>query len=196
MIKKILLVFVVLIVVVVGVSYLLPGDYEVKRSTSITASPEAILVVVADLNTWPEWTAWSREADPECKWTYSGAPTGAGSKTAWEGPKLGQGELELKKADATGVKFTISFEGGAMLGNGTVRFQPDGANTEVTWTARGALGKNPVLRYMGLMMDSYLGPDLEKSLAGLKSRVEAVEPPTEDPDPADPTAENGPTEDD
>ena len=51
--------------------------------------------------------------------------------------------------------------------------QADG-KTKVTWEFHGDMGNNPVGRWMGLMMDDFLGPDYEKGLNKLKSVVEAT----------------------
>ena len=44
--------------------------------------------------------------------------------------------------------------------------------TEVTWGFETDLGMNPVGRWMGLMMDSWIGADYEAGLARLKALVE------------------------
>ena len=44
--------------------------------------------------------------------------------------------------------------------------------TAVTWGFETDLGSNPMARWMGLMMDSWVGGDYEAGLSNLKALVE------------------------
>ena len=56
--------------------------------------------------------------------------------------------------------------------NGTLKLEPEGAGTKVTWSFAGEAGRNPMMRYMGLMMDGMVGQDFEVGLANLKVLAE------------------------
>ncbi len=60
------------------------------------------------------------------------------------------------------------------MGTATAAFllQPDGDQTQVTWGFESELGMNPMSRWMGVMMDRWLGPDYERGLMNLKVLVE------------------------
>jgi hypothetical protein len=48
----------------------------------------------------------------------------------------------------------------------------DGSKTNITWGMNSDMGNNPIARWMGLMMDSWVGTDYEKGLENLKKRIE------------------------
>lgn len=55
---------------------------------------------------------------------------------------------------------------------GTLKLEPEGAATKVTWSFAGEAGNNPMMRDMGLMMDGMIGKDFETGLANLKVLAE------------------------
>jgi hypothetical protein len=171
MLKKILLSVAVLIVLFVGIGWLLPGDYRVERSTVIGASPADVVQAAADLQTWPEWSAWTRAGDPACAWEFSGE--GVGARMAWDGPEHGQGVLTLTEIEPTrGLFYDLAFEDGAFVAAGGLSLAPEGAGTRVTMWTEGDMGANPLNRWFGLLMDGMLGGQFETGLAGLKRRLE------------------------
>ena len=50
--------------------------------------------------------------------------------------------------------------------------KPEGNQTQVTWGFESELGLNPMSRWMGLMMDNWVGGDYERGLVNLKTLVE------------------------
>lgn len=164
---------VVALVLLVGL--FLPRTYHLERSIEVQAGPEAIYPDLAGLRRWPEWTVWNRDMDPGLELTYGSPDTGAGAEYSWIGPKLGNGRLKLVKADPMkGIEYELSFENGSMQSEGAISMEKVAGMVRVTWSNHGNLGKNPVNRYFGLMMDRMVGPDFEKGLARLKARAEAV----------------------
>ena len=57
-------------------------------------------------------------------------------------------------------------------GNGEWAFTEKNGLTLVSWSFLGDMGNNPVARWIGLMMDSMLGPQLEKGLNNMKEYLE------------------------
>jgi hypothetical protein len=172
MLKKILLVLAALVVAFVVVGWLLPGDYRVERSLVIAAPPARVLEQAADLESWPEWSAWTRAADPECAWEFAG--TGVGARMHWDGPELGEGSLTLTQIDPSrGLLYDLAFEHGEFLARGGLTLAPDGDRTRVTMWSEGELGSNPIHRWFGLAMDGMVGGQFETGLAGLKRRLDA-----------------------
>ena len=88
------LIVVLILAAVIGIMSL-PSTVVVERSRTVNATPEEVYAVVSDLHTWPDWTFWSKEADPDCTWDFQGE-TGDGASMAWEGPIHGKGKLTLK----------------------------------------------------------------------------------------------------
>lgn len=171
MVRNIVIGVVALVAALVGVAFLLPSTAHVERTLVMKASPEEVFAVVNDFTRFKEWASWS-EADPKMAYALSGPPTGVGAKMSWNSEKLGSGSQEIIES----VPFrlvTTKLDFGES-GGGTASFQiaaVDGG-AKVTWTFETDLGANPVTRYMGLMMDSWVGPDYERGLERLKDLVE------------------------
>lgn len=160
--------FLGLVTLLLLVGLFLPRRYRVERSLELAVKPEAVYSHLANLRDWPEWTVWNRNMDPTVQFTFSGADTGVGAEYRWEGKQLGRGRLKLVEADpGKGVSYELDFEEGRYVSTGSIRFEPSGTGLKLTWVNEGELGRNPVNRYMGLMMDRMMGGDFEKGLAGL-----------------------------
>lgn len=64
---------VVLVLVVVGAIMMMDSTVVVERSKTVSGTPDEVYAVISDLHTWPDWTAWSKEADPDCTWDFQGS---------------------------------------------------------------------------------------------------------------------------
>lgn len=172
-VKRVLLALLVLILVLVGVSYLLPGKAEVSRSITINAPADAIFPYVNSMQETEKWSPWLSR-DPETKLSYSGPDTGVGNTLNWssENPQVGTGSQEIIESVTDQVVRTALDFG--PMGTATASFvlQPEGSGTQVTWGFESDLGMNPMSRWMGLMMDGWLGGDYERGLDNLKTLVE------------------------
>jgi len=173
LLKRLLIAIVVLVVVVAVVGFFLPASYKVERSLVMQAKPEAIYAFVAKPSTWEDWSAWNKERDPGLERKFEGPEQGKGSKLSWKGPASGNGTFEVTAGDpATGIEYELIFEG-THRSTGVISLVPSPSGTKVTWTNEGDLGSNPFSRYLGLLMDRFMGPDFEKGLTKLKGKVEA-----------------------
>jgi len=75
-------------------------------------------------------------------------------------------------AAGVGNKMTRASEN-PQVGNGTQEITASAPNERVESAPRfGDMGLNPVGRWMGLMMDGWIGPDFETGLGNLKTLVE------------------------
>lgn len=170
--RRILQATLVLVLVLTGLSFLLPSWYEVERSIVVAAPAERVHPVLDDLRRWREWSSWSAR-DPRLRIDYGGPSHGVDSQMAWYG-ELGSGELTLTASDPRrGVWMDLLMDG-RYATKAAVLLEPVDEGTRVTWVARGSLGSNPIWRFTGLMMEPLLGPDVEASLAGIKALVEAT----------------------
>ncbi|WP_170404958.1 SRPBCC family protein [Ruegeria arenilitoris] len=172
-IKRILLALLVLVLLLIGVSYLLPGRAEVSRSIVIDAPPAAIFPYVNSMQETEKWSPWL-ERDPATQLTYSGPEAGVGNALNWssEHQQVGTGSQEIIESvpDQT-VRTALDF---GSMGTATASFDlvPEGDRTQVTWGFVTDLGLNPMARWMGLMMDEWVGGDYERGLSNLKVLVE------------------------
>lgn len=171
--KRLVQILLVLVLVFVAGAYLLPREVEVQRTVSISAPPDAVFPHVSSLEKFSEWSPWS-QIDPDMKVTYSGAETGVGNKMVWtsDHPNVGNGSQEITEV-VENERVVSALDFGEM-GTATATFDlaETGDATDVTWGLKTDMGNNPIGRWMGLMMDSWVGADYEKGLAALKATVE------------------------
>ena len=172
MVRNIVIGLVVLIAVAVGAAFLLPQNVHVERSQVIAASPDQVFAVVNDLTRSKEWGPWyKREPDMELK--FDGPPAGVGAKLSWKSKTQGNGSQEITESTPfSAVKTSLQFEG-APAATASMALETVEGGTKATWSMDTDVGMNPVMRYMGLMYDSWVGKDYEEGLANLKQIVEA-----------------------
>ncbi|WP_170360968.1 SRPBCC family protein [Ruegeria arenilitoris] len=172
-IKRIFLFLICLVLLLIGVSYLLPGKAIVSRSIIIDAPANAIFPYVNSMQDTEKWSPWLAR-DPETQLSYSGPEAGVGNILSWssEHPQVGSGTQEIIESvpDQT-VKTALDF---GPMGTASASFElaPEGDQTKVTWGFESDLGINPMARWMGLMMDKWVGGDYEQGLSNLKALVE------------------------
>jgi uncharacterized protein YndB with AHSA1/START domain len=159
-----------LVVVVAG--FMIPSTFLVQRSIEINAAPRKVYDLIVEPKKWKDWSVWTRR-DPDMRITYSGPPFGMGAKWSWVSKTEGIGTMEFTRVepDRT-VEYSLTFPEYNMRSTGTLRLEPSGNATRVTWTNAGDVGGNPVKHYLALMMDRMVGPDFEGGLANLKALAE------------------------
>ncbi|MDJ1008492.1 MAG: SRPBCC family protein [Paracoccaceae bacterium] len=171
--KWILGIVVVLALVFVAGGYLLPREVTVARSIEIDAPPGDVFPHVNSLKAGQEWSPWL-ERDPEVEVTFTGPDEGVGAGMAWssEQPDVGIGsqEIVLSEPDRR-VETALDF---GQMGTAKAAFllEEAGAGTRVTWDLVADMGAGPMGRWMGLMMDGWVGADYEQGLSNLKTLVE------------------------
>ena len=149
-------------------------QYEVQRSATVAAPPQAVYDLIADFHRWSEWSPWEG-LDPAMERTFSGAESGVGAVYEWSGNrKAGAGRMELTAlgdaAVAIDLLFTRPFKSASTI---DFSLEADGGGTRVVW--RMSTPKTVVSRIMGLFMnmEKLIGPDLERGLANLKREAES-----------------------
>lgn len=172
-VKRIFGFLIVLILMLVGVSYLLPGKAKVSRSVSINAPAEMIFPYVNSMQETEKWSPWLSR-DPETQLSYSGPEAGVGNTLNWasEHPQVGTGSQEITESVENQLVRTALDFGPMGTASAAFELQPEGEVTNVTWGFESDLGLNPMTRWMGLMMDTWVGGDYERGLANLKVLVE------------------------
>lgn len=172
---KIIIWIVAILAILVVVSYLLPGKYHVERSIVITADKELIYDQFCDFNNWENWTPWGVKMDSTVTYEIIGSPCEEGAIQSWTGNVIGEGQLLITSTvPDERMEYELSFEGGKYKSDGAFIIEPEEEAYILTWTDEGELGYNPIARYMGLMMESMIGPDFEKGLKNLKVYVESL----------------------
>lgn len=153
---------------------LLPEQGRVERSLEIEAVPTDIFAVVSNLRTWDSWTVWNTARDPSLTYVFDGNQSGAGMIMQWEGDQLDTGQVEITSADPkAGISYLLTTEDGLFESTGTIRFNASGNTTRVTWSLETQLGKSPLRRWYGVMLNSMIGSDFDNGLLNLRKIFES-----------------------
>lgn len=165
-----------LIAILVVIGLFLPASIEVERSISIDAPATEVYAVVSDFRRFNDWSPWY-ELDPQASYSISEPASGVGATFAWESedPSVGSGSqqiIELEPNRLVRVNLDFGAQGMAIA---SYELQPLGEqSTRITWSMETDFGYDLVGRYVGLMIDDWVGRDYEKGLARLKAIVEAA----------------------
>jgi hypothetical protein len=200
MLKKILIVFLLLVVVFCIAVAMRPADFRISRSAVMSASASEIFPHVNDLHKWDAWSPWAK-LDPNMQVTHGGSPAGEGATYHWVGNKeVGEGKMTITQSKPPElVSLRLDFIKPMTATSQTdFTFEPAPRGTLVTWTMTGKNNFIAKAAHMVMNIDKMLGGDFEKGLAQLKSVVEVpmkvpdsgpVPPPPPPPTPAAPPGE-------
>ena len=174
-VKVLLGIIVTLVVLFVIGGMLLPSEQHVERSVIVNADPAKVFSMVNDYREFNKWSPWATY-DPEgTRYEFTGPATGVGSKMSWssEHPNVGNGAQEITESQPNKmVRSKLTFEGFETPSYATFNLEPSDGGTRVTWAFDANLD-SMVGRYMGLMMDKWVGADYERGLARLKELAES-----------------------
>lgn len=156
------------------VSFVLPSHWEVSREMQIGGDSYDVHRVVGDLETWNNWSPWSRTVDATTQVTLGPLGSAVGGRYEWKGKSVGTGNLTITSThDEQGLAFDLGLRGGSEHVRGSLRYEPaPSGGTLVRFTLRGDLNANPIGRYIGLMRGYTTGPDLVDALTRLKRQIE------------------------
>lgn len=171
--RIILIVLLVLFGVFVILNAALPKNVQVSRELVMDDSPEAIYAQISDVQNWQNWSVWY-EIDPDAEFVYSDPSNGVDAWYSWnsENPNLGVGKLTIVETEEPrAVRTRIEFEGMGSV-DGSWSLTPTEEGTKVLWTADMEF---PFFqRWVGMVMDGALGPQLEGGLANIDSVASAA----------------------
>ncbi|MEO8668705.1 MAG: SRPBCC family protein [Bauldia sp.] len=174
---RVVVAIVAVAVVAILVAFALPRHPTVTRTVEVAAPVSVVFPIVSDLRRFNEWSPWF-ERDPAAEYTFTGPVDGVGQTMNWTSkkPDVGSGKQTITGIEPDKeVDMLLDF-GSQGAATATMKLDPAGDATKVTWGFSADTGFNPVMRYMGLMFDGWIGPDYEKGLARLKALVETPPP--------------------
>ncbi len=175
MLRKIMMVLAVIILLLFIGSFFLPKEATVERSTVINANTDKVFNYLNSMKNFNDWSPWF-EMDPDGKYEFSGADVGVTSKFTWDGENTGKGSQEIIESNPNSeIKLKLIFDGQPPSAV-SYKLEPVEDGTKMTWSFNTALN-GPLDKYMGLMLDSFLGDMYEKGLSNLKNKVEALPEP-------------------
>ena len=170
--KKLFVVFGVVVVVFVVASFFIPKGYSVERTITIDAEPSEIYPYIVDLKEWKKWGVWFKR-DPNMELNYSGPDRAIGMRSEWKSESEGNGEMEITQLEHNRlVLYRLYFPDFDMGSSGSLEIKPTANGSQVIWRDEGSVDNNPVNRYFALMIESIIGPDFEMGLYNLKVLVE------------------------
>ena len=164
-----------LVVVLLVVVAMQPGDFRYTRTATIAASPAKVFEHVNNFHHWEAWSPWAKR-DPNCKTSYEGPKSGEGAKFAWDGNnEVGAGNMTIiestpHKMIAIRLEFLKPMKA---INTAEFTFTPSGDQTQVSWNM---FGKNNFMgKAFGLVVDcdKMIGKDFDQGLASMKSVVES-----------------------
>ena len=173
--KKFLLALAFVIIALVVVAFFLPREVHVERSKTIEAPARVVFNHVNNLRDWNKWAVWN-QMDPDMKIEYENSGIGKNAAYRWESENqnLGKGKLSITESvpyDSIATEMVFMEDASSTA---YFLFDEKNGTTKVTWGFDTNVGNNPVARWMGLMFDSMLGADFEKSLDNLKTVSETM----------------------
>ncbi|MBT8089490.1 MAG: SRPBCC family protein [Gammaproteobacteria bacterium] len=175
-VKVLLIIIIVLVAAFLVGGMLLPSGQYVERSAIVKADQAEVFAMVSDYRQFNQWSPWAA-LDPEAEYEFSGPATGVGSKMVWRSnhPNVGNGTQEIVEVQPdTMVKSQLMFDGFDTPSYATFTLIRTDNGTRVTW-AFDANMDTMLGRYMGLMMDKWVGGDYERGLARLKELAEKAD---------------------
>jgi len=173
LLKRFVFFLIGLLCVLLLISFFLPSKVHVERTLVINATPEKLFEQVNTLKNWENWSPWHK-LDPNMKLEYAGPPSGVGAKYSWESKQrnVGNGNLAITESvPHKSIQTAMDFQGQGQA-TGNFRFEKNQEATQVTWSMETDMGKNPIGKFFGLMMDKMVGADFEKGLNSLQSMCE------------------------
>ena len=169
--KIILGIIAVIIVLFLVIALFLPSEVTVERTAVIEAPDSVVYNYLTDFSHRADWDPWL-EMEPGAKTTVNEISQGVGAGYSWEGEVIGSGNMVIDEVEKNkSVKSTVTFIS-PQQGVGKVEWQLEPAEngTKLSWMFHSEMGY-PVERYFGLMMDSMLGPSLEKGLENVDHEI-------------------------
>jgi effector-binding domain-containing protein len=174
MLRKILVIFVVVLALVAVIGVLLPRNIHVQRSLTIARPASLIYATVNSFQLFPQWSPW-QSLDPNMHQTTQGAREGVGAKLVWSGnDKVGSG-TQVITASTPDQSVASDIDFGKMgVAKSMLVMAPQASSTRVTWMLDIDMGAGPIGRYFGLLMDGMIGKDFDSGLSRLKTLVEGM----------------------
>ena len=165
-------IFICLIVTLLIISTLMPGTYNVEKSTIIKKPVEEVMNRVGNLNEYAVWNPW-QQSDKNSSKTITGAANTPGHQYAWQGKKIGKGNLTIKSMDNKHIHFELEMlKPWKSNAKDDWLFEPWGGDeTKVTWQNSGNLPW-PIARLMGPLINKNLNHQFETGLDNLKKMCE------------------------
>jgi len=144
--------------------------FTTERTLHINKPMDEIFNLVSDFNTWRSWSPWLCQ-EPECPVQITAAANTIGHAQAWNGERIGQGEMRLTATAPDHLEYDLHFlKPWKSHSRVTFKFTPQDDGVTVVWSMRGTV---PIfLFFLRNMMSAWIGSDYTRGLAMLKEYAE------------------------
>lgn len=171
--KRVLIGIGVFILIILQIGLFLPHEFRYERVVWIDADPDDVFPYINNLKNWDKWTVWNKENDPSIQTSYPGPEEGEGAVRNWTSKKNGEGSIEIiLSIEDRLITYDKIVQKEGFKTNGKIELIESDGGTSVIWVEEGDFGYNIAGRYLGLIMDSFEGRKLYKSLLNLKEIIE------------------------
>jgi len=166
--QRILLFVLVISGLIISIGWLLPRKIHVERSLDINAPAKSIFDQLNSVKSWEKWSPWLK-LDKNTRIEFSGPESGVGARIEWNNKNKDKGSgsstiIGIKPNDS--ISFLLDF-GKKGKSTGCFRFLKAKQGTKVVWSIASDLGMNPVSRWVGLLSERMIGPDLKIGLLNI-----------------------------
>lgn len=172
--KKIGLAFLAFVLILVIVAFLLPGKMQLERTAVMQASQPVVYEQINTLKNWENWSPWHK-LDPDMQLFYTGPASGKGAAYRWasENDNVGNGRYVITDATPNErIEANMYFMDSKEPAKSIFILEPHAKGTLVKWQMESEAGNNPIMRYMNLIMKSYVEKDFDRGLQNLQNIVE------------------------
>lgn len=152
---------------------LLPREIVVERSAQIDAPADKIFPHVNNPQATQAWSPWL-SLDPDVQVSFGDVKEGVGATMEWvsDVAQVGAGKMEVVESMENAYVVSALDFGDMGLAEARYDLAEQDGKTVVTWGLKADMGSGPIGRWMGLMMDSWVGADYERGLENLKGLIE------------------------
>jgi len=160
----------VLVLLFVMGAVFLPAETRTERTRVIGVPPETVFAEVNSFRNWESWSPWVHR-DPTIESTYNDVAAGPGAETHWTSENSGSGTQRIVVSEPPRrIETTLDF-GDMGTARAYWKFEPVSEGTRVTW---GFVSPNhgPMQKWLGLMVERFVGDDYETGLELLAAKVE------------------------
>lgn len=152
----------------------LPQQSHVERSVVIAAPADEIFPMFNDFHEFNRWSPWV-DIDPDgTEYEFSGPPAGIGAVMKWSSKdrRVGTGSQKIVVCEPHRiVKTELVFDGFDNPRYATFTLEELDQGTRLTWEFDADLD-SLTERYLGLLMEKWVGDDYSRGLSRLKRLVE------------------------
>jgi len=151
-------------------------SFDVEQSIVINKPVEQVYQTLGDFNNWKIWSPWIIQ-EPECPVTVTDEPLSIGHKQAWDGKRIGSGNMVLiAKEENKSLSYDLFFitpwksQAATQFFLESVTGEDNTAATKVVWKMQSSLPF--FLFFMKKMMIAMISSDYDRGLNMVKEYIE------------------------